>query len=286
MAESTAVLDAAAIPAGGVVEIADSRTYSPVSNAGGITSLTLQAADRQRPYLKLTSDWALDAAAGEHATLTFEGLWTGAEGDFSIVLAGHYERVTIRHSTIDAIAVEIAGRVEELVIESSIVAEVRTSGTGSAGTLKAQDSILRGIALGGANAELNRVTVFGAVQVDELTASEALILGDAQVANTQAGCFRFSAAPAGSRVPRAYESYKFSGSTTHYFVSRVFGEPGYAQLSENAPEALRRGAENGSEIGAFSGLLNPIKLDGLKSKVDEYAPLGLIPIYMFHSGKS
>ena len=80
-------------------------------------------------------------------------------------------------------------------------------------------------------------------------------------------------------MPYPYESYfvqDFAGT----FTSRVFGQPGFAQLAESAPLFLQRGAENGAEIGAFSGLLNPIKLDSLRAKVDEFAPFGLLPAYV------
>ena len=82
-----------------------------------------------------------------------------------------------------------------------------------------------------------------------------------------------------SRLPKRYESHDFNDSG-HFFTSRRFGHPGYAQLSETAPAELFRGAENGSEIGAFSYLMNPIKLDGLQAKVHEYMPFGLIPIFI------
>ena len=123
------------------------------------------------------------------------------------------------------------------------------------------------------------MTVFGDIGVHRLWASEALITGPVEVVDTQKGCFRFSAAPTGSRLPRPYESH-FIDDTNHYFTSRRFGHPGYGQLSETAPVELLRGAENGSEIGAFSGLLNPIKRDGLRAKVDEYMPFGLIPLFI------
>jgi hypothetical protein len=127
--------------------------------------------------------------------------------------------------------------------------------------------------------ELRRVTVFGPVDVHRLDASEALITGVADVTDTQAGCFRFSAAPVGSRLPRPYESHVLADAV-HVFTARDFGDPGYAQLSQSAPPELTRGAENGAEIGAFNGLLNPIKLDGLRAKVEEYLPFGLIPIFV------
>jgi hypothetical protein len=30
-------------------------------------------------------------------------------------------------------------------------------------------------------------------------------------------------------------------------------------------------------------LLNPIKLDSLRAKVDEFAPFGLLPVYVFET---
>jgi hypothetical protein len=82
-------------------------------------------------------------------------------------------------------------------------------------------------------------------------------------------------------LPQQFESRLFEpGIPNHFFVSRRFGDPGYAQLSETAPAELVRGAENRSEIGAFNSLLNPIKLDDLKAKVNEFMPFGLIAQYI------
>jgi len=130
--------------------------------------------------------------------------------------------------------------------------------------------------------EMERVTVFGELNVHRLWASEALITGVAEVTDTQNGCFRFSAAPEGSRLPKPYECHIIKDSK-HYFTSRQFGQPGYGQLSQTAPEEIRRGAENGSEIGAFSALINPIKLDSLRAKVEEYMPFGLVPIFILET---
>ena len=93
---------------------------------------------------------------------------------------------------------------------------------------------------------------------------------------------RFGAALKGSRTPHPYRSH-FIDDVAHLFTSRKFGQPGYAQLSESAPLGLLTGARNGSEIGAFSSLLNPIRLDGLRAKADEYMPFGLIPVFVFET---
>ena len=117
-----------------------------------------------------------------------------------------------------------------------------------------------------------------AVDVERLDATEALITGLVDVTDTQAGCFRFSAAPAGSRLPHPFRAVAWDGGPV--FSSLRFGDPGYAWLAEAAPDALRRGAENGSELGAWSAALNPIKEDSLARKVEEYLPFGLAPMFI------
>ena len=280
--------------------IEDSRTYTPIANLTGITGATVQAADQQRPYLRLASDWVLDTGANQESTLTLEGLWIGAGGAFAVIVRGDYERVVVSHSTLDpggtdaqgnplrAVALVVEGNVEELLVENSILSSILVRAGGLLETLKVRDSILHAppgalaLPLPATYVELERVTVFGGLDVNRLYATEALISGPADVTNTQDGCFRFSAAPPGSRVPHPYESH-FLADTGHFFTSRRFGDPGYAQLSQSAPLALARGAENGSEIGAFSSLLNPVKLDSLRAKIDEFAPFGLVPIYIFET---
>lgn len=300
-----------AIPTLDVVEIRDSANYSPIGSRNQITRLELRAANRRRPYLRLTHNWLLNTNANKESELTLNGFWLGAAGNFQIRLLGDYERVTLRYMTLDPggvnaagnpirpVPLSIRGNVENLIIENSIVGPIRVEGAGELTNLEIRDSIVDGqnsvvpaISVPAGRVTMRRVTVFGEVAVEWLDASEALITGFTNVTNTQAGCFRFSAVlerrdplnPASlhSRVPHPYESHfvkRFNG----VFTSKVFSRPGYAQLAESAPEFLLRGAENGSEIGAFSSLLNPIKFDSLRAKVEEFAPFGLLPVYIFET---
>lgn len=229
----------------------------------------------------------------------------------SLVLQGGFDQVVIRHCTLDPggekaqlvsdqcqaipyIQLLVRGNVEELVIESSIVGPIledRVPGDPpKIRKLIIRDSIVHSIDptkpaldmdLG--HVTLERVTVFGDVSVNRLYASEALIQGVVTVTDNQHGCFRFSAAndDPQMRLPQQYESHLFAPLIpNHFFISRRFGDAGYAQLSTTAPESILRGAENGSEMGAFSNLLNPIKRDDLKTKVNEYMPFGLIAQYI------
>ena len=226
----------------------------------------------------------------------------------SLVLEGVYDRVVISHCTLDPggekaridpnqceaipfVQLVVRGDIEELIIESSIVGPiVEDKVTGDPGAIQKliiNDSIVQSIdadtlpaivtELG--TVEMQRVTVFGDVKVNRLIASEALIQGVIKVTDNQHGCFRFSATndDPDKRLPPQFESHLFKPAVpNHFFVSRRFGDPGYAQLSETAPQEVVRGAENRSEIGAFSSLLNPIKLDDLRAKVNEFMPFGLI----------
>jgi hypothetical protein len=284
----------------GVTELADSSTFGPAADKTAIVNAQIQGHNQQRPYLRLAADWTLDASPNTGAVLTLEGLWIGATGSAAIVLAGDYATVTIRHCTLEpggvdawgnpiaAVPLVISGNLENLVIDHSIVAPISLKG-GSIRQLTVADSIVQSItpgvaaiALADAHLDIQRSTVLGAVSADQLYASEALFTGFVDIDDTQTGCFRFSAAPPGSRVPHPFQS-SFLADTAHFFTSRRFGDPGYAQLSQSAPQALLTGAENGSEIGAFSSLINPIRLDGLRAKVDEYMPFGLIPVFEFET---
>jgi hypothetical protein len=303
------------LPAGGAngetVEVLDSATYTPIDNRDQITNLELRAANRERAYLRLTHNWLLDTSANLDSLLVLDGLWVGADAAFSIQLRGDYGEVVLRHMTLDPggvdaggnpirpVPLSVRGNVGRLVIEDSITGRIAVEGAGNIETLEIRDSIVDGrvsaapaISVPFGRVIMRRVTVFGEVAVESLDASEALITGLATVVDTQEGCFRFSAvleradplnpASAHSRVPHPYESH-FIRDFNAVFTSRVFGQPGFAQLAESAPLALLRGAENGSEIGAFSGLLNPIELDSLRAKIDEFAPFGLLPVYLFET---
>ncbi len=286
----------------GITQIDDSKTYGPIASKTGIVNMHFQSKTKQRPYLALTGDWILNSGANSNSSITLDGLWIGAIGNVvaRIILRGDFECVTIKSCTLDPggslnlrgetihpIQLIIEGHVENLCVESSILGPIRIQNAGIIEQSSIKDSIVHSInntinalEINTGKTIINQSTIFGKADLHRLEASEALITGLVNVVDTQNGCFRFSAAPKVSRLPRPYESFLFETDTNHWFISRKFGETGYAQLSDTSPTNLYRGAENGSEIGAFSSLLNPIKLDGLKNKIDEYMPFGLIPIFI------
>jgi hypothetical protein len=328
----------------GVQQFGSSKTYEPTAPAANtvaaVQQLTLQAADRERPYVRLIpgaagTSWTFTAdpkPAGADPTLpanrrelVIDGLWLGlrpstlaaqAVADAgtapvpvqtALVIDGVFDLVVIRHCTLDPggeqartvptqatpiplLRLDITGEVEELRIENSIVGPVNEITTGgdacSVGRIVIKDSVVQSILPSlpaiqtrTATVQIERSTVFGDVRVNRLQASETLIQGLVQVVDTQHGCLRFSATndtPA-ARLPQQFESHLFAPAVpAHFFASRRFGDAAYAQLSTTAAAAVLNGAENGSEIGATSSLLLPIKQRDLAAKVNEFMPFGLV----------
>jgi len=220
-----------------------------------------------------------------------------------------WDEIVLRHCTLDpggtradksrvaALKLTITGRVRRLIIEGSIVGPIEVAGTGLVDEIVIRDSIVdasqltpdanqRRVAIRSTTGvvRLNGVTVFGDIHADILEASDTLVTGQLVAADTQASCFRFSAASEGEqqRLPRLFEAHILpDGIQSFFFTSRRFGDPGYAQLSELAPDVIREGAESGSEMGVFSLLLNPIRFASILAKVDELKPIGVLAQYIF-----
>ena len=224
-----------------------------------------------------------------------------------IILDGAFRHVVLRYCTIDpggeqarvdplsclpipAITLEIRGQVDRLLVDHCITGPIREA-TSSGDPCSARDIVICEFIVHSLDAgvpaissriaavELRRCTVFGDVVVDRLYATEALIQGLVRVTDNQNGCFRFSATDArpDRRLPPQFEDYlAVPVIPDHVFVSRRFGDPGYAQLSATAPAELRRGGENRSEIGVFNRRLLPIRQADLEAKVTEFLPFGLI----------
>jgi hypothetical protein len=298
----------AGTPANGVAQVEDSLNYVDPPDQLAAVECTVRAAEQQRPYVILdVADWRFDAAV-PNASLRLDGLWIGARSPRVIRLGGNFERVRLRYVTLDPggldalaavlppVALVVTGFVEKLVIDRCILANVRLLGAGaSIERIVIRDSIVHAADAGvvaidvpTASVRMARTTVIGpaidalTLRVEELDATDSLIAGLAKVSNTQAGCFRFSARGPGSTVPHPYRSHVVD-DMARLFASRRFGDHRYAQLSPVAPREIVRGAESGSEIGAFCGERIPIKQDSLLHKLDEYMPFGRIPNFIIEN---
>ncbi|MGH8257636.1 MAG: hypothetical protein ACRET0_15645, partial [Steroidobacteraceae bacterium] len=109
----------------------------------------------------------------------------------------------------------------------------------------------------------------GLVKADSWTAG---LIADRK----QEGCVRFSFLPAGAKTPRRYQCMEraIAGPQPIFFAFR-YGNPGYMKLLSSTPDVVRRGADDGGEMGAFHFVLAPLRETDLRVRMTEYMPVGL-----------
>ncbi len=92
----------------------------------------------------------------------------------------------------------------------------------------------------------------------------------------QQGCVRFSFLPIGAITPRRFECVEEAlGSPQPIFFATRYGHPGYLKLLASTPDAIRRGADDAGEMGAFHFVLGPLREADLRIRMQEYLPVGL-----------
>lgn len=95
----------------------------------------------------------------------------------------------------------------------------------------------------------------------------------------QQGCVRFSFVPEGAQVPRRHRCQPSTPADAARvrprFTSLRYGDAGYGQLSTSCPPEITRGADDGSEMGAFHNLYQPRRIANLRAALDEYLRFGL-----------
>ena len=152
---------------------------------------------------------------------------------------------------------------------------------------------------------LERTTIFGSVHVQELVLASGVIFVNAVTSvRRQTGCVRYSYVPEGSITPRRFrcqpdleieseiDAAEAEGTTLTtaqkdairddvrawlmpVFTGNRYGLPAYGQLAYSCPLQIRTGAEDGSEMGAFSFLKQPQRETNLRVRLQEYLPFGL-----------
>lgn len=127
----------------------------------------------------------------------------------------------------------------------------------------------------------HRTTVIGEVHVHAVQIAEnSLFTGQLRVARRGVGCLRYSHVPPGSRTPRRHRCQPDgvgaadAARVRPVFVSERYGTPAYAQLAAYCAPEIRRGAEDGAEMGAFHDLYQPQREDSLRARLAEYTPAG------------
>jgi len=184
----------------------------------------------------------------------------------------------------------------QIVVQKSIVGGMRMQ---ELATASLSDSIVDGGdptgvayagrdgASGGGGLTLQGCTVVGKIHATLLASvSDSIVLaglasGDKWTApvwadRKQQGCVRFSYLPAGSVVPRQFECIEQGkGVSPPTFYSLRYGDPGYGKLLPSTADSLRRGADDGGEMGAFHFVLASLRETDLRVRLQEYLPVGL-----------
>ncbi|GAB3170334.1 hypothetical protein GCM10027059_36590 [Myceligenerans halotolerans] len=181
--------------------------------------------------------------------------------------------VTLRRSMVGG--VDLAPTVPDLVVTDCVV----DPGLAPAGPV--------GVAVdaAGAHARVAGSTLFGDVGCRVLELTSGVCDGVVTVVDTQRGCARYSFLGPGSHTPRRYRCVPPSDTTTSdapSYVSTAPGSPRYAELAPSTPASIRRGGENGAEMGVHHHLHRPGRWDAARRLVEPYVPAG-IQIGMFGS---
>jgi hypothetical protein len=297
----------------GIIEITHSGAYQEQLDfdLDPGDRLELRAAAGTRPVIRLL-DWysnrpdALnirgvsdDCAPHERPRLVLDGLLVAGRG---INVTGPMGAVVVRHSTLVpgwSLEPECAPHSPEepsivlerttacLQIEHSILGTVEVIGDEVSEDpldIHLRDSILDATghdreALSAPDCRhahavlhLHRTTVIGEIHTHAVEIAENSILtGRLHVARRGIGCLRYSYVPAGSRTPRRH---RCPTHVSPLFTSERYGTPWYGQLADRGPEELRRGSDDGAELGAFHDLYRPQREDGLRARLAEYTPAG------------
>lgn len=124
-------------------------------------------------------------------------------------------------------------------------------------------------------------TVIGEVHTHAVRIAEnSVFTGQLRVVRRGIGCLRFSYVPPGSRTPRRHRCQPDlmgagrAGLVRPLLSSERYGTGAYGRLADGGPWQIRRGAEDGSEMGVFHHLYEPQRDDSLRARLAEYTPAG------------
>jgi hypothetical protein len=277
-----------------IIELTDDSTYSleetELAAGNSLKELIIQAANGCRPCLALNQSIMFNGEASG-LQVTLNGLLMSGQ----IRITGNVQ-LNVKHCTLVPLAEQasllgdLVSDLAQVTITDSLVGGIQLAS--NLLKLTVQDSLIdsdaeRALAIAGSiqaygpATEMQRVTVLGQVQVSSLSlASETIITGKIVVEQPQIGFIRYSSFPRDSVVPSHYRCQLTTEFDQPLFTSTQYGQPGYGQLSRQTSQAIRAGAEQGSEMGCFNRLRALERESRLQQALDEYLPSGLImPVF-------
>jgi len=224
--------------------------------------------------------------------LILDGLWI--DGGLSVA-DGHFGRLTLAHATLrpggPGLAVAAGNPALVLRLDRAIAGGIAV-GVPVAGIV-VTDSVIdarpAAIAAAQVPVEICNSTVLGATLCLQLEASGVIFDGDVTLTRRQTGCVRYSALPLDAVAPRRFRcqpELALAGAAPGAqasivarlrpaFTSVTFGTPGYSQLGASCADEIRRGGEDGDEMGVWRFLHQPQRLANLANLLPDYMPFGL-----------
>lgn len=296
---------------GGVVEISkpisatasDYHVLSGVVNVPAGKRITLRAVDEHRPVILLIGD--LEIRGDADAELELNGLLISG-GALRLPAAGNQLRgLRLAHCALPpgaAIASPLADVAPSIVaqapnlhieIDRSILGAIRVT---EASSVCLTNSIVdagdennvayAGVNTAGAPLIAVNTTIIGRVHTRMMKlASNTIFFASsateppARAEMLQEGCVRFCYVPPGSRLPRQFEcqpeTQEDVARVRPIFTSLRYGDAGYCQLSVHCSDKIKRGADDGAEIGAFHDLHQPQRIANLRARLDEFLRFSL-----------
>jgi len=267
-----------------VIEIQDSHTYNEalVVKKDFPGGLVIQAGALKTPLVVSPGGDVLQVGNTlSGSSLTLDGL-TLAGGLFT--LRGDVPKVKLRFCSLDPATAGIDCQPKNpgssLELDHVITGPVKTSANAvsAAFTDTAVQTTTGATALDmtATAVSLEHVTVVGDTLASALTASNAILFGQVTLGDTANSCFRYT------RYPQEVTGVRLFRCTTllPIFSSFQFGHPAYLGLSVNTPAALRRGGEEGGEMGVWYAAGIPWREQNVMLKLREYLPVGLKPVPM------
>lgn len=247
---------------------------------------------------------AVDSAPNP-GDLVLDGLLV--EGKLT-VLTGNLNSLLIANSTLvpskGGLNVNSKNDQLKLTFDYSITGNIKLDS--SITELQIKNSIVDGAGGDSINAPMSKAiieksTLIGKTEFNVLEAGNSIFTDLITVARSQVGCVRFSFVPTGSKTPRRYRCQPELALKTRAeelklespadlsadevtlvinvlkpaFTSLIFGHHAWCQLSRSCPEEIKKGAEDGSEMGVFNHLKQPQREANLQVALEEYLNLGL-----------
>ncbi|MGW7018094.1 hypothetical protein ACWGGS_01750 [Streptomyces decoyicus] len=215
----------------------------------------------------------------------------------SIVMAGPSPRLRLRIAFCLLGWIRLDATADEVLLLDSVV---------SGGT---DTDAVAGAGASSTGLRAERSTCLGDVAARSIEADECLFTGRVLAARTQQGCVRYCYLPPNdpahpardSRTPRRFAcqperavaqllaahpevtdpvakaalAAAEQARVRPVFVSRRYGDPGFAQLDWFCPAEIAAGAADGAEMGAYHHVKLTQRLDNVRRRLREYLPAGI-----------